>query len=281
MADEEFEHIPWATLAAGEDDRRTRLLYIGVVIAAALVLGVVAARWLIGPQHRPAPADTAATTTPSSMTTLPASTTTTSLLSEADLMATVADTGGEQMAMMRAEWFITDYFTVDGSERAVDDLRSAFVAGATIPPLPHENPDVSGTTYVEWARAYAVEPVSPGLFAVSVAFRSIFLDADEVFQRSPVRAASVLVAVGEDRSGIAELPSPIPVPPASMLAVEPPPAGEAPSAVADVALEYAWVFDPGAELISATGTESEWRVLVSLHDGSGIAFPVAIRSSRP
>lgn len=284
MPDEEFEHIPWSNLAAREDDRRSRLLYIGVAVAAALVIGIVAARWFVGPRHGGDTSDpvASAVTTAIPMETLPPpAVTTTSLLSEADLLAATPELGGEHMAVMRAEWFVTDYFTVDGFDRAVEDLRSAFVEGAVIPPLPHEDPAVTGTTYVEWARAYAVEPVASGLFAVSVAFRSIYLDADDVFRRSPVRAAEVLVAVGPDRSGIAELPSPIPVPPASTLSVEPPPTGEAPPGVAEAALDYAWIFDPEPELISAAGTDSDWRVVVGLHDGSGITFPVAIRSYEP
>ncbi|RPI23796.1 MAG: hypothetical protein EHM57_03480 [Actinobacteria bacterium] len=282
MADEEFEHIPWSTLAVREDDRRTRLLYLAAAVAAALVLGIVAARWLAGPRHGadPAAAEEATVTTAAPMDTLPQPVaTTTSLLSEADLLAAPPG-GGEQMAVMRAEWFITDYFTVDGSPRAVEDLRGAFVDGAVIPALPQEDP-ASGTTYVEWARAFAVAPFSPGLFTVSVAFRGIYLADGGVFRRGPVRAADVLVAVGDGRSGIAELPSPIPVPPASTLSVAPPPSGEAPPGVAEAALDFAWVFDAEPELISAAGTESEWRVVVGLHDGSGIVFPVAIRSYQP
>jgi len=90
MPDEEFEHIPWSNLAAREDDRRSRLLYIGVAVAAALVIGIVAARWFVGPRHGGDTSDPVASadTTATPIETLPPpAVTTTSLLSEADLLA--------------------------------------------------------------------------------------------------------------------------------------------------------------------------------------------------
>jgi hypothetical protein len=247
-----------------------------------VVIGIVAARWIAGPRHggdlvEPVAEVETSVTTP--LTSLPPAVTTTSLLSEADLRADVTWAGGgEQLAVMRAEWFITDYFTVDGAEHAVEDLHDAFVEGAQVPALPHEDPAVTGTTYVEWARAFGVTAVATDLYSVAVAFRSIYHDGD-VFRRSPVRAAEVLVTVGDDRSGIAELPIPIPAPLSSQLSIAPPPGGEPPPGVTEAALDYAWIFDPEPELLSATGTATDWRVVIGLHDGSGITFPVAIRPS--
>lgn len=279
MEDEEFEHIPWASLIGGDDDRRSRILYIGVAVAAAVVIGVVGARWLAGPQHGPIDADTAAPA-PGPVATVAAETTTSSTapLTEADLMAALPASDDASLAMMRAEWFVRDYFTVDGHAGAGEELRRSFAGGVVVPALPHDDPEISGTTYVEWCRAYRAQPVGVGSFAVGVAFRSLHLDDAGVYRRTPVRAVEVLVAVDGGDVAMLDLPQPVPVPLGDGLQATAPLMGDPPPQVTQAAMDYAWLFDADPELLAASGDGSTWRVVVGIEDGSGLVFPLVIRS---
>ena len=49
MEEEEYEHIPWSNLLTQQDDRRTRMVLLGVAIVAAAVLGYFGARYFISP----------------------------------------------------------------------------------------------------------------------------------------------------------------------------------------------------------------------------------------
>lgn len=212
MEPEEFEQIPWSNLVAEHRGQRVKLLYLAAAVIVAAVIGFVGIRWLSGPQHGPVPGDAAPTTVaddgnhPSGATpplSTPASAAVADPVSEADLQATDPDSDAE-VARMRAEWFVTDFFTVDGSPATAADVARAFVADASIPPLPQDVHEADDVSFVEWARAYGIEALASDRYLVDVAFRSIHRSGSEAFRRGPVHAVAVTVVVGD---GAAALPS--------------------------------------------------------------------------
>lgn len=158
-------------------------------------------------------------------------------------------------------------------------MAKAFVADADVPTLPHNATEAGKVSYVEWARAYRTEVVAPDRYVVKVAFRSIRLADDGSFARGPVHAVEVTVVTGDGSAGIAELPIPIVPPQADGLDGwwfgEP--AGDDVNAAV---LQYGLLFDAEPELIEATETTEGWRGVVTIGDGSGIRWPVAVRSDR-
>lgn len=118
----------------------------------------------------------------------------TSPLTEADLMAT-PPFGAGQVAMARAEWFIGDYFSIDGGDDREDRIVAAggWTDGSfeLVDPLPE-----GVVSYVEWARASTVRQVADSRFEVTVVFRRYIASDGINFVRLPVEAASIAVEVG-------------------------------------------------------------------------------------
>lgn len=189
MEREELDQIPWSTLVAEVDDGPDRRWFflagaVGLAILGYLVLQLVA------PGGQPDPADQAAPPTSSSSTTVARPEV---IVAEDDLRgeAPVIDPGvsAEQLAAVaRAEWFVTDWFTSDGSQATADSLIDAVASPAIIrPPFDEEI-----TTYVEWARATGVEPTADGL-SVTVAYRQIVSEDAAAFVRQPVATVDVQI----------------------------------------------------------------------------------------
>lgn len=193
--EEHYESVPWSALTAAAR-QPPWLVYVIAGAVVALVVGMVAAR------SRPAASP------PSTVTTLPAVAETTVPLSEADLWAGLVD--HSRVAVMRAEWFVTDYFTVDGLESRAADLADPLGGDAPAPP--------ETISYVEWARAWEVQQVSDSEYHVKVAVR-LLTDSGDGFERSPVRAVGVRVRVSPDGgTRVLDIPEPLVLP-------DPPPEG--------------------------------------------------------
>jgi hypothetical protein len=179
----------------------------------------------------------------------------------------------ELSAVARAEWFVTDYFTVDGP--LPEELISAFVNDAVLPDLP--SPADAAISYVEWARAFAIRPTADG-YAVSVVFRSLTEEPSGAFIRSPVRAVDVLVAVNDGETAIADLPIPF-LPPVyhtidGWMVTE----GQARDDAITATLDYAGMFDEDAVVVQSGASGPEWRVVFTIGDRSGNRWPVVMRS---
>lgn len=276
MDEQEFEHIPWSRLVAEEDGRRRqRFVYLAIGAAAAAVAGFIGIRWFLGPDHGTTPTAAAVVTTAIAA---PTTTSTTVPPSEADLRAPV-EPGDDALAMMRAEWFVTDFFTVDGDPAQLAAIEEAFAAGVDAPLLPHEEPERTSVNYVEWARAYDVESVADGTFAVDVAYRLIGDDGTGHFTRSAVRAVQVLVMAGDGASAVADLPTPIPPPGAAEAFAVRMLEGKAAVETAEAALRYARSFDETAELVSISAEGDAWRAVVLVDGGAGIRFPVSVSTA--
>lgn len=271
---DEYEEIPWSTLLTEHRQGRAKTVYLAAAVIVAVVAGFVGVRWLTAPGHgeQPALAAPIETTTTEAVVAETESSTTTAVLSEADLMAVVPAVA-ELAAIARAEWFVTDYFTVDGP--IPEELISAFVNDATVPDLP--NGDGKGVSYVEWARAFDVRSATSG-YAISVVFRSITEEPDGAFVRGPVRAVDVLIAVEEGETAVSELPIPI-LPPVyhaidGWMVTE----GQAHDEAISATLDYAGMFDENAEIVESGAAGPEWRVVFTVGDRSGNRWPVVMRS---
>jgi hypothetical protein len=247
---------------------------MAAAVIVAVVVGFVGVRWLTAPGHgeQPALAAPVETTTTEPVEVETVSSSTTAVLSEADLMAAVPAVA-ELAAVARAEWFVTDYFTVDGS--IPEELISAFVNDATVPDLP--NGAGNGISYVEWARAFDVRPTVTG-YAISVVFRSLTEEPDGAFVRGPVRAVDVLIAVEDGETAVAELPIPI-LPPVyhaidGWMVTD----GQVHDEAITATLDYAGMFDENAEVVESGAAGPEWRVVFTVGDRSGNRWPVVMRS---
>jgi hypothetical protein len=270
---DEYEEIPWSTLLTEHRQGRAKTLYLAAALIVAVVGVVVGFRWLTSPGH----GDGAAFSAPVETTTTAASdepdpTTTTEVLSEADLMA-AAPAITELSAVARAEWFVTDYFTVDGP--IPEELISAFVKDAALPDMP--GGDGADISYVEWARAFDIRPIERG-YAVAVVFRSLTEEPDGSFIRSPVRAVEVLVAVEEDQTAISELPIPILPPVFHSINGWMQTDGEAQTEAITATLDYAGMFDENAAVVQSGSAGPDWRVVFTISDRSGNQWPVVMRS---
>ena len=272
---DEYEEIPWSTLLSEHRQGRTKTLYLAAAVIVAVVVGFVGIRWLTAPGHGDEPdfaAPVETTMAETAAEVVAATTTTAAVLSEADLMA-VQPSVAEMAAVARAEWFVTDYFTIDGP--LPEELISAFVNDALLPDLPGSaDADIS---YVEWARAFDIRPTATG-YAVSVVFRSLTEEPDGAFARGPVRAVDVLVAVDGGETAIAELPIPILPPVYHTIDGWMESEGEAHDEAIAATLDYAGMFDENAVVIQSGTSGPEWRVVFTIGDRSGNRWPVVMRS---
>lgn len=277
---DEYEEIPWSTLLTEHRKGRVKTMYLAAAVLVAIVLGFVGIRWFTAPGHGDQMAlagalDTTTTSAAGNATipTAPTTTTTTKAdLSEADLMA-VSPASEEIAAIARAEWFVTDYFTVDGP--IPEELISAFVNDAVLPELP--TGDGVGISYVEWARAFDVRSTVGG-YAVSVVFRSLTEEPDGAFVRGPVRAVDVLIAVKGGETAIEDLPIPILPPVYHTIDGWMETNGEAHDKAIAATLDYAGLFDENAFVIESGAAGPEWRVVFTVGDRSGNRWPVVMRS---
>ena len=270
---EELEHVPWADLMAEAEpeDRRRRSIYVGAAVLGAMVLGVMVARsWWAPPSI---PATTVAAGASGAVTTLP-ETPDLPLYTEADLMAMPPDPAA-RVAMVRAEWFVTDYFTADLEPSGSADVRAALPASVA----EELSLDVgAAVSYVEWARAYRVEAVGDGTYRVSVAFRTLGAPPDRGFTRQPVRAVELLIAVGGDNgTTVLDLPAPIAIPVGPEAAVWEGESATPPQEIVDWVSTRASLWGTEPRIVSATQRDGEWRVVVTIADAVGARWPFALR----
>ena len=275
---EELEQVPWADLMADThpEDRRRRTLYLAAGLLGAMVLGVLVARswWSPGSLPPVAPGTTliddevaAAETSLPDLSGLP-------LYSEADLMADPPDPGA-RAAVVRAEWFVTDYFTADLEPDGSADVRAALPSGAVLPDFPQDGG--TGISYVEWARAFAVEPAEDGNYLVSVAFRTLAAPPGRGFSRQAVRAVSVLVGVSDGGgASVLDLPSPVPVPAGPEPEPWPEETIDPPQEVVDIAAARASAWGADPRISSAAQVGAGWRVVVTVADDAGNRWPLVV-----
>jgi len=263
---EQVEQIPWSELLAEEQRSRPWLGYVGVAAVAAVALGfIVSQLFQSGPGPATVPVSTAVVA-PAPTVALPSP----AIYSEADLLAALPDQESAA-AVTRAEWFVADYFTVDGeADRAAQ--VGAGLAGVAAP-----NPTGLGVSYVEWARAVRVEPLGDHRYRVTVAYRT--LSGEGTFTRNPVQAVAVTVTADSAGGTIVEdLPSPavLPAPPEVRPSLQPPVEVKLAAEVEQVALAEAtrWGVDP--RIVAATESDGRQRVVIEVTDSSGWRWPLVL-----
>jgi hypothetical protein len=281
---EEFETIPWSQLAPPRTPPVTRVMLVAAGVLGVVIIGVVGSRLLRSGSPRvtvtlppevvaPAPSQAVLADPPPADPVEAATAAEERLYSEADLMA-VTPEEDRRAAVARAEWFVTDYFTVDGDAATAAAVRSALTDGLAAP-LPH---DVGGgVSYVEWARAIRVAPNGPGRYLVTVAFRVLSNGQGDSLVRAPVRAVQVRVAVdGEAATAVIDLPEPAALDTAVVPSLVPPDA-EPPAEVVAAALEAARLVGGDAAVEQAGVDETGWRIVVSVSSPSGLRWPLLVR----
>lgn len=284
---QDYEQIPWSHLVPVQKDRSLTLAIAVIAVIVALVAMVLFVRR--GPGVVPIVAATTSMPPGGLATTLPPvvpdSTAVAAgpedqdvaaprIYSEADLMAVLPppEADNRLMALARAEWFVTDYFTVDGDGSLADGVNAAMPDVVDLP-----GSDGSAISYVEWARAVDVVDHLDGSFDVTVWFRTLVGDVDGGFSRTAVRAVEVrLVSDREGRLAVTDVPIVRDVEPLGMAEQWPAPAVPPQATVAEAAAALG-SFGSEPELTGAGRDERGWRLLFSIGDASGLRFPIVVR----
>ena len=292
---EVFESIPWEELRdLGDTSRRRRLWYLvgGASVVAVLAFSVVRTfsspdPQVVVPPTLP-PSATAAPASPSlpefdqdpapthSSRLLPA---TPAAMSEADLRAGEDPTAflghsqDERRAASYSEWFVLDYFTLDGTEQS--DLLEWWLPGIDRPLDASAQP----LSFVEWVRALWVEPVAEGRWRTVVALRRLVSVDGAAYSRLPTQSVEVVVDVEAGMPTIVDLPRPIPLPEANPgqwwvgEELESPPTAVLRTAREEMLLAQAGAV-VGRPVVSRMG--DVWRVEWAVADPAGISWPVSL-----
>jgi hypothetical protein len=212
MEREELEQIPWSSLTAQVDGGTDRRWYVLGALVGLVIVAVVGFRLLAGsgqPVPPPVSGPPVAAPAPVDATEAPEGTL---VVAEDELRRpTVAGDAVPDAVRIRAEWFVMDYFTIDGSEETARSIREALVANLRPVPLPHDGGQGIASTFVEWARVLEVVDEPDGSFTVTVAYRAIRA-ADGGFAREPVVAVVLGVREHEGAYLVAALPTPTTMP---------------------------------------------------------------------
>lgn len=220
MESEEFEQIPWSNLVAEVKppvDRRIYLVAGGVGVVVLLILAMRTFGSAGVAAGEPQPVPTTVTVTEVAIDPAVPSTIVEPVaapvgsVSEADLLAVggvSSNANGFEVASFTAEWFVTDFYTRDGSPATLASLR-AMMAQSSAADLPHLDEDV-GDAFVEWARAFRVDD-NGATIDVSVAYRAVHAVPDG-YVRDPVNAVVVTLALEDGRWMVQSLPGLIDLP---------------------------------------------------------------------
>lgn len=204
MDSEEFEQIPWAKLVAEQSDGIDKRVYLAVGLVGVFVIALLGMK-LVGGGGQPIPPQATVIAPVSTTGPVAAVPTTVGVISEADLMAEapVGSSSGDRLVEVTAEWFVTDWFTRDGSDETIRSIRAVVSPDVDLGELPHETDD-GPVAFVEWASATISEVTSSGI-DVTVAYRAI-RQVEEGFVRDPVVVVLVSLVRDGDAVTVAALP---------------------------------------------------------------------------
>lgn len=258
---EQYEHIPWEQLVEpASRGRRTTYAIAALVMVVAAAIAVVRV-WPAAPQP-------IVSTQPGVPPTVNQSSST-HLYTEDELRA------NEEIELWsvaaKAEWFVADYFTIDGSNQDETAIESAFPSGWPLPDLPQGESD--RRSFVEWARTVEIQN-DANLYNVVVAFRVLEATATDGYQRLPIKAVRVTLEIKDGGLAVSDIPQPWSLP--SMHTALPQFVSEEPPAEvvaqATTGLE-GWGTEPRIE--SAWKSDTGWRMVVSLADELGHRWSLA------
>lgn len=205
MESEELEQIPWANLVAEQTDGIDKRIYMGVGVVAILVVLIFGMRMFGGSgQPVPLPMESLPAVTAVEITPTPSP----MVVTEADLRADEApvpvQASSNLLAEVTAEWFVTDWFTRDGSGETVRSIRAVLSPDLQSMDLPHDEPDAD-VVFVEWAKTVEIETISQTTVGVTIAYRSI-RQTDEGFVRNPVETVVVILDISDDSAMVTAVP---------------------------------------------------------------------------
>lgn len=280
---QDYEQIPWSHLVPPQKDRSLQLAAIAVVIIAIFLAIVFFMRRtpaihpiVASTTAAPAVVEAAPPEVPAAVSVPITSTPDTGprIYSEADLMAVLPPPVSDRQleAIARAEWFVTDYFTVDG-DAALGDAVNAILPDVV------DLPRTDGATisYVEWARAVEAIDSLDGEFEVTVWFRTLVGTVDAGFSRTAVRAVRVrLTTDDQGRLAVADVPTVADLSPAGIGPAWPVPETPPVDLLSEAAQQLEG-FGLEPELQAAGETGDGWRFVFSVGDASGLRFPIAVR----
>lgn len=205
MESEELEQIPWANLVAEQTDGIDKRIYMGVGVVAILVVLILGMR-VFGGSGQPVPLPMESLPAVTAVEIIP--TPSPMVVTEADLRADEApvpvQASSNLLAEVTAEWFVTDWFTRDGSGETVRSIRSVLSPDLQSMDLPHNEPDAE-LVFVEWAKTVEIETISQTTVGVTIAYRSI-RQTDEGFVRNPVETVVVILDISDDSAMVTALP---------------------------------------------------------------------------
>lgn len=205
MESEELEQIPWANLVAEQTDGIDKRIYMGVGVVAILVVLILGMR-VFGGSGQPVllPVESLPVVTAVEIAPTPSP----MVVTEADLRADEApvpvQASSNLLAEVTAEWFVTDWFTRDGSGETVRSIRAVLSPDLQSMDLPHDEPDAD-VVFVEWAKTVEIETISQTTVGVTIAYRSI-RQTDEGFVRNPVETVVVILDISDDSAMVTALP---------------------------------------------------------------------------
>lgn len=204
MESEEFEQIPWANLVAKQADGIDKRIYLAVGIVGVLVVAVLGMRLLSGSSQPVAPQ--AVVAEPPPVTFVEPMPPTSMVIAEADLRTDelVTEEANDRLVEVTAEWFVTDWFTRDGSNETVRSIKAFISPGLALEAIPHETED-EPVTFVEWAKTIETEIMPNGETKVTVAYRAI-RETAEGFVRDPVVTVVLSVVRTGSRVTVDSLP---------------------------------------------------------------------------
>jgi hypothetical protein len=205
MESEEFEQIPWANLVAQQTDGIDKRIYFAVGIVGVLIIAVFGMRLLGGSSQPALPEPVAAELPPT--TVVEATPPTSMVIAEADLRAddVSATDPVDRLAEITAEWFVTDWFTRDGSDETIRSIKAVLGPDVASSPLPHESEDIP-ISFVEWAKTIETELTEDGQIRVTVVYRAI-RETAEGFVRDPVATVILSLVRTGDQVTVVSLPT--------------------------------------------------------------------------
>jgi hypothetical protein len=128
------------------------------------------------------------------------------IIAEADLRVEepVSVQTPDVLVEVTAEWFVTDWFTRDGSKETIRSIREAMSPTLEVAAMPHEAED-EPVTFVEWARSVGSEMTADGI-EVTVVYRAI-RETEEGFVRDPVRTVLLSLQYLDEAVVVMSLPA--------------------------------------------------------------------------
>lgn len=274
--DETFDSIPWERLLSDPADRRRRLVTGLSIGLAVLAISVSLTRTLW-----PVPGTAIASTTQPFDGAAPTAATTTEtpsvpspqpLISEADLLA-LDPADAMRAAAGLAEWFLSEYFTVDAPGRWGSVADSVLPVGIGAPPE-------GARTFVDSVHVLSTEQTGSDRFLVTAVVRRLVDRDGSGFERVTPDRFAVEVVMGS--TGPVVTGPPRPVAGEAIGAGSGPDWEEVPPAVVTAATEQVaalgLVAVAPAGGVSASGARlaEGWSVVLLVADPAGMTWPVSV-----